>query len=145
MLYNIEIDVKYKNIEEELVQKIDNHQNADLDLDLDLGYTKEDVLEICDELYRHEMLLVFEVNNISDKKVQSILSNIWIKIQNYPEFVKVIKKYNEKLCQMDIEQTFILLFNYTYFYNIHKCIVCMYNNLSMEKELLDLEEIINQQ
>lgn len=140
MKYNINIEVKYKNIEDELLEKIVNHKNDDLDL----GYTKEDVLEICDELYKHEMLLVFEVNNISDKKVQTILSELWIKVQNYPEFLKVIKKYNDKLFEMDIEQTFILLFNYNYFSNMHKCIISMFNNTPMKKELLDLEEIINQ-
>jgi hypothetical protein len=138
MNYNINIEVKYKNIENDLIEKISSCP------DLNLGYTNEDVYEICDQLYKHELLLVFEVKNIFDKKVQYILSEIWNKIQNYPEFIKVIKKYNEKLCLMDLEQTFILLFNYTYFSNIHKCIICMYNNLSMEKELLDLEEIINQ-
>jgi hypothetical protein len=137
LTYNIEVDVKYKSIEDDLITKIMNFP------DVDLGYTKEDVLEICDELYKHEMLLVFNVKNISDKKVQHILSELWDKIQSCPEFVKVIKKYNEKLCQMNMEQTFILLFNYSYFYNIHKCIVSMYNNLPMEKDLLDLEEVIN--
>jgi hypothetical protein len=48
------------------------------------------------------------------------------------------------MSQMDMEETFILMFNYSLFSNIHKCIVCIYKNISMEEELLYLEEKINQ-
>lgn len=144
MSYNIEIDVKYKIIEEELLEKIEKNTKDNLKLESGLGYTEQEVLEICEELYKHELLLVFQVKNITDKKVQHILSELWKKIQNYPDFLKIIEKYKDTMSQMDMEQSFILMFNYSLFSIIHKCIVCIYKDLPLEKELLYLEEKINQ-
>ena len=107
-LINIELEykVKYKEIEEELINKLENTN--------DLGYTKDDVYQICEELYKYELLLFFKVDSIENKKVHHILSDIWKKIQSFPTFIKVIEKYKEKISQMDNEQTFILMFNYSY-------------------------------
>ena len=126
---DLEFIVKYKDIEEELIEKLDNN--------IDLGYTKDDVYQICEELYKHEILLFFKVDTIENKKVHHILSDIWKKIQSYPTFVKVIEKYKEKMSQMDIEQTFILMFNYSLFTYIYPCIVAMIKeDFSLLEELL---------
>jgi hypothetical protein len=131
---DLEFIVKYKDIEEELIEKLDNN--------IDLGYTKDDVYQICEELYKHEILLFFKVDTIENKKVHHIYSDIWKKIQSYPTFMKVIEKYKEKMSQMDIEQTFILMFNYSLFTYIYPCIVSMYKQdmFLLEELLKKLEE-----
>ena len=137
MDYDLELLVKYKNIEEELIEKFNNNEE-------DLGYTKEDVYQICDELYKYELLSFFKVNAIQDKKVQYSLSDIWKKINNYPNFIKVIEKYKEKITLMDAEQTFILMFNYSLFYYLHPCIIAMFKQdfVLLEQLLIKLEEKI---
>ena len=141
MDYDLEIIVKYKSIEDELLEKIKNNDNEINDL----GYTVEDVLQITDDLYKHELLLVFQVDSISNKKIQDTLSQIFLEIQKYPNFIKVIEKYKEKMNIMDLEQTFVLMFNYSLFANIHTCIVSMltFDLLLLDESLIELEKQIN--
>ena len=49
-MYNIDFCVKYKSIEDDLLEKIRNGEQ---------DYTQKDVSEICDELYRHELFSHF--------------------------------------------------------------------------------------
>ena len=141
MDYDIEVIVKYKNIEDELLEKIKNNDNETNDL----GYTIEDVLQITDDLYKHELLIVFQVDTITNKKIQDTLSQIFLEIQNYPNFIKVIEKYKEKMNIIDLEQTFVLMFNYSLFAYIHKCIVSMktFDLLMLDESLIELEKQIN--
>jgi hypothetical protein len=141
MDYDIEVIVKYKSIEDELLEKIKNNDNETNDL----GYTIEDVLQITDDLYKHELLIVFQVDTITNKKIQDTLSQIFLEIQNYPNFIKVIEKYKEKMNIMDLEQTFVLMFNYSLFAYIHKCIVSMkiFDLLMLDESLIELEKQIN--
>jgi hypothetical protein len=150
MNYDTEVNVKYKEIEEELLEKIKtnktnkNHEN-DENNNNDLGYSEEDVLQICNELYKHELLLVFKVDDISNKKVSYIMTQLWEKIKEDIKFLHVIKVYKNRLSQMDLEQTFTLMFNYSLFFALHKCIVSFLNNslLEFENDLLELEKQIN--
>lgn len=141
MDYDLEIIVKYKSIEDELLEKIKNNDNEINDL----GYTVEDVLQITDDLYKHELLLVFQVDSISNKKIQDTLSQIFLEIQKYPNFIKVIEKYKEKMNIMDLEQTFVLMFNYSLFAYIHTCNVSMltFDLLMLDESLIELEKQIN--
>lgn len=139
MDYDIEVIVKYKSIEDELLEKIEKN------IENDLGYTKDDVWQIAEELYKHELLLVFKVSNISNKKIQSTLSLLFKEILKYSNFVKVIEKYKDKMILMDLEETFILMFNYSLFFYTHKCIVSLIkqDKLMLEESLLELEKQIN--
>jgi hypothetical protein len=136
-MYDLELEIKYKGIEEELLDKLTNSNE-------DLGYSKEDVLNICDELYKHELLLAFGVKDISNPDIKENINNIWIQIQLYPSFLKVINKYQNKMTLMDTEQTFVLMFNYDIFHILHKCIVSMYNNNveEMDQNLNVLDNLI---
>lgn len=162
MKYDTELTIKYKEIEEELLEKINNRQiGKENTKKTDLGYTEEDVLQICNELYKHELLLVFQVDNISNKRVGDTVSELWEKVKENIQFLDVIKLYKNKLSQMDLEQTFTLMFNYNLFYSLHKCIVSLlrFNNsqresdsksysepdplLDIDKNLSELKKIIN--
>lgn len=137
MNYDTEVNVKYKEIEEELLEKIKqekiNQENVN-----DLGYTEEDVSEICNELYKHELLLVFKVDDISNKKVGQIITDLWEKVNANSKFLDVIKVYKNKLIQMDLEQTFTLMFNYGLFSSLHKCIVSLLTLSESDINLLDI-------
>jgi len=137
MSYDTEVNVKYKEIEEELLEKIKLKQEKTNDL----GYTEEDVSQICNELYKHELLLVFKVDDISNKKVGQIITDLWEKVNANSKFLDVIKVYKNKLIQMDLEQTFTLMFNYGLFSSLHKCIVSLLTLSEsdiLDKNLLDI-------
>jgi hypothetical protein len=141
MEYDIDLEIKYKCIEEELINKLIINE---LNKGCDLGYIREDVLEICDELYKHELKLVFKVNNIENKVVQEILANLWKLIQNCPSFLNQINIYKNKLGQMNLEQSFILMFNYNSFFQLHECIKFMLKKEIdlLENSLIKLEKIL---
>ena len=135
MMYNINFIVKYKQIEEELLEKIKKGEP---------GYTEEDVLDISQELYRHEILSVFNSDNIEDPKIHDISIQVWRKMKDYQPFLKIFEKYREKMIfpvyGNDV-MFFIGIFNYNTFYILHQCI-CQY--LTTDEIDLQLIELFQQ-
>lgn len=66
MLYNIHFNVKYFDIQQELLTKLDN----------DGEYTRQDVLDICYKLYTDELCSVFNVENILDKSLNDNIQEV---------------------------------------------------------------------
>jgi len=119
-MYNTDFIVKYKSIEEELLEKIEKGE---------VGYTKEDVYKICNDLYQHELLSVFQITNIEDSQLEKKIDDLWGKIKENSECMDVINRYREKLQIDDTigDKTFVMLFNYDFFYLLHlyicKCLL----------------------
>lgn len=135
MMYNINFIVKYKQIEEELLEKIKKGDQV---------YSEEDVLDICQELYRHEILSVFNSDNIEDLKIHDISIQVWRKMKEYQPFLNIFEKYREKMIfpvyGNDV-MFFIGIFNYNTFYILHQCI-CQY--LTTDEIDLQLIELFQQ-
>ena len=131
-MYNINFEVKYKIIEEELMTKIDAGEDE---------YSKEDVQLICDELYRHELLSVFYVEKYDDSIHTSIIE-LWNKIKENPKFLRIFNIYKKKTNLTDNEYIFIEMFNYHLFYAIHLLIKDFLENNNTNIYLL-LENIID--
>ena len=75
-MYNTQFKVKYNDIETELVEKLNNTETTE--------YNLEDVSDICSKLYRDELMTVFDVNFILDDKLDQGMKNIYkIMIKNY--------------------------------------------------------------
>ena len=71
MLYNIHFKVKYFDIQEELLAKLDGRGDDNEE------YTRQDVLDICYKLYTDELCSVFHVENILDKSfIQEVLQQV---------------------------------------------------------------------
>lgn len=140
-MYDTEFIVKYKSIEEELITKIDN--------DKEECYTKDEVYSICEELYRHELLKVFQVTDVLGVEMETTMNNIWNIVRLNERFMKVIETYNEKmLVSVNKEEcgihSFIMLFNYDLFFLLHPCICQFIQNQEVDDSLLDkLIEKIN--
>lgn len=132
MNYNTNFIVKYKQIEEELLEKIKKGES---------GYTEEDVLDICQDLYRHEILSVFNSDNIEDQKIQDISTQVWEKMKDSPPFLNIFEKYREKMIfpvYGNEIMFFMGIFNYNTFYVLHQCI-CQYLTTSeIELKLIEL-------
>jgi hypothetical protein len=141
-MYDIDFIVKYKSIELDLKKKFS------INTEEELGYTVDDVEKICDELYKHELLSVFRVDNMENnsEKVNEIIENIWIKINTYPDFLQIFNYYknintSNMLINSD-DMLFISLFSYNTFYSLHKCICDYYKNNMIDKTHLD--ELLNE-
>lgn len=132
MMYNINFIVKYKQIEEELLEKIKKGDQV---------YSEEDVLDICQELYRHEILSVFNSDNIEDPKIHDISIQVWRKMKDYPPFLNIFEKYREKMIfpvyGNDV-MFFIGIFNYNTFYILHQCICQYLNTNEIDLQLIEL-------
>jgi hypothetical protein len=129
-MYDIHFIVKYKSIEEELINKIKNGEES---------YTVDDIHTICEELYRHEILSVFKIDIFDDIQMQDTITEIWNKLQLDIDFMEVIDRYSTKLL-LDTStniNTFILMFNYEFFFLLHICICKCIQNKKIDKEILD--------
>lgn len=115
-MYNSQFMVKYKGIEEELILKFCK------DLDSPLEYSKQDVYDICEGLYQHELLSVFNVTNIDDITISTTILNVWLKIKENNDFMEVFEMYKQKNGCLSDDILFTTLFNYDSFFIIHECI-----------------------
>jgi hypothetical protein len=128
-MYNLDFIVKYKQIEEDLIEKIDAGENE---------YSREDVYSICDELYRNELLAVFcgkFEKNIS-------IDELWNKLKEYPDFLTIFHFYKKDRHQDDV-YIFIEMFNYHLFYLIHPFIQKLLRNSEIEACILSLKNVIS--
>ena len=71
-MYNTVFKVKYYDIEKELIDKL-NVKNPDEEYE----YSNQDVLDICNKLYRDELLSVFGAEDLSDDKLDKGMSYVY--------------------------------------------------------------------
>ena len=167
--YDINVDVKYKRIEKELLE---NFQDKELDTSklakeegnraLDEDYNEEDIKFICEELYRFELLSAFKAETILDDAIDNGLTELWLLFNNKNinnnknissnDFIKLVEKFSEKMgISFSNEDTntdstnklaFSLMFNYDLYYIIHQIIREYVKNGQVDNSLLvclDLE------
>lgn len=115
--YDINVDVKYKRIETELLE---NYQSKEVDTNklskefpnraFDEDYNEEDIKFICEELYRFELLSAFKAETILDDAIDNGLTELWSFINNKSitnnninnkdntkEFIELVEKFSEKM------------------------------------------------
>ena len=135
-IYNINFDVKYRMIQDEL--NISYNKN--------LEYNKEDILLICDKLYRDELMSVFNASNLLDDKIDNGMKYVLEKMLENNKFklmmdgVKVYLKNKELIVdehEDNIDMIIILtLFSQDCFYIFHK-LICQQISLGIiEEDLL---------
>ena len=154
-MYNTQFNVKYNDIEEELISKLNNKPintfDKDEDESEDYEYTHQDVLDICDKLYHDELLSVFNVECITENNIDDIMKYVYDMMnlntnfkliideitQNcIKEFLpndETIKEKDETIKEKEenIRQiSLIFLFSKDVFYITHKC-VCQQINLGV--------------
>ena len=147
-MYNTEFNVKYHDIENELVLKLKN-KKVDKKLDANLGensdeeyeYDNQDVLDICDKLYRDELLSVFYAENMLDDKIEKCMEYIYHKLMLNQHLTSIINDMKNILYLDELTQNLTIteenknnldenirnivlytLFSQNVFYITHKCI-----------------------
>ncbi len=133
-MYNINFNVKYFNIEQELLAKNE--------------HTKEDIGCICEHLYTHELSSVFYAESIIDDKIDKGLEDITEILYENLNFVSLANEIKGILYlnENDDYETYVrnsnyivilASFSYPVFHIMHKCIVQQLTNKSIEQKLLD--------
>ncbi len=146
MSYNTQFKVKYYDIQQELTNKlhIQIHEEHE--------YSCEDVADVCNKLYRDELLSVFGAEEITDDKIDLGMKYVFEKMCIYVEFNSII----EELLQLCIDAfTFlqkdqintetlsnfkqlitILLFSQQIFHITHNCICQLFEFGTIDNSLL---------
>ena len=150
-MYNTKFQVKYYNIEKELLSKINVVE------EYQYQYSPQDVLDICNKLYRDELLSVFELEYFEDDKMNEMIKNVYNTLMINIEFKKIIdemlqfcfkdfvldkiediplnlKKENEESIKKQIILT--TLFSQHLFYITHKCICQQLELGTIDNDLL---------
>lgn len=132
VMYDTQFIVKYKQIEQELILKCDTQPS------LSLEYSKEDVFDICKELYQHELLSVFSASGIEDINISDCILSIWLLLKTNQEFIKIFEIYKQKYFPIyEDDMVFTSLFNYDFFYIIHKCVCQEIDTGNIDKDMLE--------
>jgi len=150
-MYNTKFQVKYYNIEKELLSKINVVE------EYQYQYSPQDVLDICNKLYRDELLSVFELEYFEDDKMNEMIKNVYNTLMINIEFKKIIdemlqfcfkdfvldkmediplnlKKENQESIKNQIILT--TLFSQHLFYITHKCICQQLELGTIDNDLL---------
>lgn len=138
-MYDTKFIVKYKSIEEELINKLENEKEETEEKETKCEeYTKEDIYTICEELYRHEFLSVFQIEKLDETKMQYAIIELWNKIRLNHEFMEVLKAYSEKILFGTVDiNSFIIMFNYDMFFLLHPCICNCIENKELDSEIIN--------
>ncbi len=135
MKYNTEFEVKYFAIEQELLQKCTEEKEE--------CYTQQDVLDICDKLYRDELLSVFNAENIGT--IDSLIIELFEEHLQKTQ-ISIMVDHCGDICYGDLYKThmrenmrhviFMAMFSHSVFHVIHPCIVQQMQRGQVDNELI---------
>jgi hypothetical protein len=116
-MYNTDFIVKYRNIQDELLEKIKCGENE---------YSEEEVFNICEELYRHELLNVLSIKNVNDITLDAKIHDLWLSLSKNIHFMRLFLFYKDNtpfsLLTENDDVLFASMFHYDLFLLTHKCI-----------------------
>ena len=92
--YDTTFDVKYNDIREELLEKVRRGG---------VEYSTEDVENICEELYRHELLSVFKATDINDDAINLAITDIFSRIITNILFKQTFEVIVTRFCKLNID------------------------------------------
>ena len=158
-MYDIKFIVRYHNIQEELniILKKEN--------EVDNQYSSQDVLDICNKLYRDELCSVFYAEDIMDDKIDKGMKTVFDIMLVNPDFKAIIDKKKELLLlkestNLELEldtvnlesdtvnletvnldvinlEILLTLFSENIFYITHKCICQQITTGHIDTDLLE--------
>ena len=138
-MYNINFDVKYNLIENELLEKIKLGET---------DYSKEDIQIICEKLYNDEFNSVFFSENIFDDKIDDGIKYIMEEMIKNFEFVSLLNEIkgllmfdqaSDKNNTYDYNSNYIIILatlSYPVFHIMHNCIKQQLTNKNIDENLL---------
>jgi hypothetical protein len=153
-MYNTNFKVKYNDIENELLNKFKMNPEPETE------FSEEDVLDVCDKLYRDELMSVFYIDDDVYENIDIGINYILEKLienndfKNMLETLKTTYFLNEHIAKDELseedliiskrhalEYVFLFLFSKPLFYLTHKCICQHLTSNTIENDILkDLKE-----
>lgn len=142
-MYNTQFKVKYNDIEQELTNKMKNTKDDDYE------YSMQDVIDICNKLYKDELLSVFGLDEFDDCKFNQCMIHIYDIMMKNDQIKQIILNMeagimneihfnNTQQIQDSIRQVILLgLFSQNIFYIFHKCICQQIETGTIDDELID--------
>lgn len=137
-MYNTQFKVKYNDIEDELLHKlkVKTPQEYEENSDEEHEYSTDDVIDICNKLYRDELLSVFGAEDLTDDKIDKgmiYIYDIMMKNDKFKETINEMANLSSNQFLKDEEITsekleslrqliLISLFSQHLFHITHKCI-----------------------
>jgi len=135
--YNTRYVCKYKNNDEiNNYKKIMKTKNTDIDIDIDIE----------SELYRLDLLKIFQIDNYNDNNITSTIDNIYNNFieNNQHTSIKIFRKILNKASQlfMSTDEKFglTILYSYEYLDSAHKCICELIQTNTIDENTLDTLE-----
>ncbi len=117
-MYNTQFKVKYNDIEQELINNLNNKtstENHDDPKVNDHDYSSQDILDICNKLYRDELLSVFGTEDLIDNKIDTGMNYVYdIMIQN--------ERFKQIICDMEQLYTDAFYTNQEFSDEQHDCL-----------------------
>ncbi len=154
-MYNTDFKVKYHDIKEELTFRFKNKTPEELELnpDPEYEYSNQDILDICDKLYRDELSSVFYADDILDDKLDIGIKYVTEKMLINKDFKLIVEelkellfmdKYstlteeeNESFKQKSDLMIMLTFFTEHRFHIFHKCICQQLTLGTIDTNLLD--------
>jgi hypothetical protein len=150
IMYNVNFNVKYHDINQDLLRKVKNG------LINKSEYSENDITNICNKLYRDELVSVFYAENIIDDRIdegikyiseQLLFNNEFnlIMTELRSQFLKymldIVGEPNNNMKNIDFI-IFITLFSEKIFHIMHKCICQQLTQQRIDSDLLkDLKNL----
>ena len=135
--YNTRYDCKYKNNDEiNNYKKIMKTKNTDIDIDIDIE----------SEIYRLDLLKIFQIDNYNDNNITSTIDNIYDNfIENnqntsIKRFRKILNKASQLFMSTDEKFGLTILYSYEYLDSAHKCICELIQTNTIDENTLNTLE-----
>jgi hypothetical protein len=141
-MYNTDFIVKYKDIETELIHKVQYNECLD---EHEHKYTSDDVITICSKLYVDELLSVFNASTLIDDCIDSGMDYVMKELLKNERFTSIFEEFvsslTERFC-IDIQNVdlkkyaMLILFSEPLFHITHKCIQQQLKEGKIDEETL---------
>ena len=127
MNYKYDFEVKYLLVESDLKSKIENEDQI---------YDKEDIENICLELYKVDILKVFRLLEYNQEVILEKINDIKCLLEKENDFLEIEKLLQQKINNSEYKvNTFLFLFSYDLFFYFHKLLSNYFINKNIDSDL----------
>lgn len=108
MNYNYNVQIQYNVVEQELIEKINLGEK---------DYSKENVEEICNELYKIDLLKVFKLEKYEEVQISNLINKQWVMHKNNKQLIEILDCIKQKIFSLNKEISYDCVFIYLLSYD----------------------------
>ena len=122
-MYNTKYECMYNSLDTlEAIKDLEQHEKE----------------EICDVLYKQDILNVFDVDDYNDDLINKEIHDLYEKIKNHVEFKICMSESAKMLMTTDEEIGLTILFSFNYFHFTHLCLCEFLTTGNISNENIEL-------